>query len=330
MLANPKLNSLELSRSELIGSGSKQIEKKEQKKLNKANEKQATIDLMLKRSDIWQASQCQFSTSAGYRTGFTELDKQLPDGGWPKVGVCEVFSFGFGQGELCLVSPLLRQLIPSTLASSHNAPNDAVHCNARAQGDSFVLLIAPPLIPYAPTLEQQGIDSKKVLWLKTQERKEQLWALEQALSSGACPLVIAWLSHLSVTEARRLQLASEKGKSLAIFFLPTKQAHEAHPVLLKLSLATHKESANDAVSSLGLQRIALLKRRGAWAHSTVDIKLLPERLQASFHLLSQKNTADTRQDGAYKNGAHQSHFSGVHASSPSFQHPPIGPVSCSG
>lgn len=265
--------------------GENQIDEEQRGKAPRG-EKRVSIDMLLERNDLWQASQCKANSTGGYRTGFSELDEQLPDRGWPTSGVCEIFSFGFGQGELCFIYPLLREIVPKHVNSQHRDERSQHNRSQsdRIQNDSFVLLIAPPLIPYAPTLEQEGIDSKRLLWLKSQERKEQLWALEQALSSGACPLVVAWLTHLSVAEARRLQLASEKGNSLAIFYLPHKQSYAAHPVVLKLSLSTHKASANDAISNLGLQRISLLKRRGAWARSSVDIKLLPERLLASFNL----------------------------------------------
>ncbi len=205
---------------------------------------QESIALLLQRNDLWQASQRLDSSDAGYRTGFKELDAQLPHHGWPRVGICEVFSQGFAQGELSLVFALLRQLCPI-----------AQHQVDAAESD-LVLLVNPPLVPYVPTLVQEGVDATKLLCVQTQSRKEQLWSLEQALSSGSCPLVLAWLEHLTTSEVRRLQLASEKGQSLAIIYLPTAQVSEPHPVALKLALGIYDaQTKHQAPRSQGVAEI---------------------------------------------------------------------------
>jgi cell division inhibitor SulA/protein ImuA len=80
-----------------------------------------------------------------------------------------------------------------------------------------------------------------------------LWAAEQALGSAACGGVLAWPREIGFAQLRRLQLAAEGGRCLAVLFRPTEAAREPSPAVLRIGLAT-------AAGGLAL---SLLKRRGA-------------------------------------------------------------------
>jgi len=43
-------------------------------------------------------------------TGFPELDRYLPGGGWPTGAIIEVFVDGYGIGELALLMPAVVSL----------------------------------------------------------------------------------------------------------------------------------------------------------------------------------------------------------------------------
>ena len=82
--------------------------------------------------------------------------------------------------------------------------------------------INPPFVPYAPALARAGIDIGKVLLVYPKSHREALWALEQALKSGASSAALTWLdeSALKTTEIRRLQLAAVTGSTWTTLFVP--------------------------------------------------------------------------------------------------------------
>ena len=63
-----------------------------------------------------------------------------------------------------------------------------------------------------------------------------LWALEQALGSGACDAVLGWVRQVKPRDIRRLQLAAERGRSLGVLFRPRRVSREASAAVLRLSV----------------------------------------------------------------------------------------------
>ena len=68
-----------------------------------------------------------------------------------------------------------------------------------------------------------------------------LWALEQALRSGACEMALAWLPRASPRAIRRLQLAAEQGRALGVLYRSQRFAHLASPAMLRVLLDPLKE-----------------------------------------------------------------------------------------
>ena len=83
-----------------------------------------------------------------------------------------------------------------------------------------------------------------------------LWALEQALRSGACEIALAWLPRASPRAIRRLQLAAEQGRALGVLYRSQRFTHVASPAMLRVLL--------DPIAEPGRQgaRLRLLKSRG--------------------------------------------------------------------
>ena len=180
---------------------------------------------------IWRGSQLARGCP-GIASGFAALDAELPGGGWPCGALTEILPQHEGIGELRILGPALAQLA--------------------AQG-KFIAWIAPPYLPYAPALDAAGIDLARVVIVKTARDGDSLWAAEQALGSAACGGVLAWPREIHYTQLRRLQLAAEGGRCLAMLFRPTEAAREPSPAVLRIALAT-------AAGGLAL---SILKRRGA-------------------------------------------------------------------
>ncbi|WP_169306990.1 translesion DNA synthesis-associated protein ImuA [Ferrimonas sediminicola] len=199
------------------------------------------VDSLLKRDDLWLASQWQ-QEPCGIATGFPGLDRHLARQGWPNCGVVEVLVADPGSGEVLLLQSLMTP----------------------AQ-DQWLLLICPPFVPYAPAWSRK-LDLSRLLCLTELDRKEQLWAAEQALASGSCQRVLLWLDALSVSESRRLQLAAERGDSVALVFLPLALEQQSHPVGLRLRLTPEPAG----------HRLQILKQRGGWPQSPQRLPLAPQ------------------------------------------------------
>ena len=181
---------------------------------------------------IWRGSELARTGCPGIASGFAALDAELPGGGWPCGALTEILPQHEGIGELRILGPALAQLA--------------------AQG-KFIAWIAPPYLPYAPALAAAGIDLERVLIVKTSRDGDSLWAAEQALRSAACGGVLAWPRDIRYTQLRRLQLAAEDSRCLAVLFRPTQAAREPTPAVLRIALAT----------SAGGLALSILKRRGA-------------------------------------------------------------------
>ena len=189
----------------------------------------AKLARLLEHPAIWRGRSA--AHHRGLPTGFAALDAYLPGKGWPRTGLIEILVSRFGSGELYLLLPALATL-------------------TRAAAARWCVWVAPPLMPFAPALASQGVALDRVAVVGG---ARPLWALEQALGSGACDVALAWARQPKAREIRRLQLAAERGRSLGVLFRPRRAAREASAAVLRLSL----EPITAGV------RITLLKGRGA-------------------------------------------------------------------
>ncbi|WP_174997219.1 damage-inducible protein [Pandoraea iniqua] len=108
-----------------------------------------TLPLSSLPAGLWRASELAQYHRAGQPTGFAALDAELPGAGWPHGAVTELLSERPGIGEWRLLAPALRDL---------------------TQAGQPVMVIAPPMLPYAPALAGWGIDLR---WLSVVTRPER-------------------------------------------------------------------------------------------------------------------------------------------------------------
>ncbi len=72
-----------------------------------------------------------------------------------------------------------------------------------------------------PSALAEYADPARFLFGKGKTQTDVLWMAEEALRSGATPLVVAQLTErLDLTAGRRLQLAAEIGRSRGLFLIP--------------------------------------------------------------------------------------------------------------
>lgn len=195
---------------------------------------------LLQRQSVWRGSAPAPVAGAALASGFAELDRALPGGGWPVGGLTEIFCERDGIGEVQLV-------LPAFAALTREAKR--------------VAWIAPPHLPYAPALAAAGLDLSHLAVVRAPGRRDALWAAEQVLRSGACQALLAWLPQARYAELRRLAVAAESGRAFVALFRPLLATAEPSPAVLRLLLEPN-----------GTRLAAhVLKRRGAPVEVPLDI-----------------------------------------------------------
>ena len=200
----------------------------------------ASVEDLLQQNSttLWRAQEKAHVASpanVGLPTGYAALDRCLPGGGWPRQGLIEILSDQRGIGELRLLMPVLARLCGEG-------------CQSRTGG--WITWVSPPHQPYAPALAAWGIDLARVLIVRAGAATE--WAMGQALRSEACNAVLGWSNPRDPPALRRLQLAAEQSRCLAVVFRPIGAGLTPSPAVLRLALLGGEE---------GLQ-VRIVKSRG--------------------------------------------------------------------
>ncbi len=198
----------------------------------------SSLDKLLANPRVWRGRD-PAGQKAGLASGYPELDRCLPGGGWPPASLTEILTAQYGIGELRLLMPALARL------SAASPPQDFTE-------PGWIAWVAPPFQPYPPALQQCGIDLSRMLIVRPKNAGEILWSAEQALSSGTCAAVLLWPETLDDQASRRLQLAAEKGRSWAIAFRPLAARQQNSAAALRLELHSNGQGT----------RVHILKSRG--------------------------------------------------------------------
>jgi len=192
----------------------------------------AALEAVLHRHPVWRGAGLASPTAPSVPSGYPALDRELPGGGWPAGALSEILCARQGVGELQLVLPALAAL-------------------SQAQGR--VAWLAPPHLPYAPALAAAGMRLEFLTVVRAPGRRDALWAAEQVLRAGACRALLLWLPRAGYAELKRLALAAETGKSVAMLFRAPQVAQESSPAPLRLALEPEGEQL----------AVRILKRRGS-------------------------------------------------------------------
>lgn len=204
---------------------------------------------------VWRGGELEAAPRVVHPTGHAALDQELPGGGWPEGVLTEVLHDGEGLGE---VSFLARAMVSA------------------AREDRLVAWVSPPRLPYAPALAQSGLALDRSLVVRPLTHEDALWAAEQALRSGACGALAFWPERLakSVDYAwlRRLQMAAEAGRALAVLFRSTAALPLSTPAHLRVALFAR----DGAVSA------RIVKRRGPPLAAPIALRAPFERSGCAF------------------------------------------------
>jgi cell division inhibitor SulA/protein ImuA len=202
----------------------------------------ATVAELAQLPGVWRGGELEHAVKPVVATGYEALDRELPGGGWPTGTLTEVLHDTVGIGEVSFLAGAL----------------------ARASADDrLIAWIDPPHLPYAPALAQSGLALERCLVVRPAHREDSLWAAEQALRSGACGAVLFWLAHDEYAWLRRLQMAAEAGRAMAVLFRSTAAQRLSTPAHLRVSLSREA----------GALRIRIPKRRGPPLDSPIALAI---------------------------------------------------------
>jgi len=183
---------------------------------------------------VWRAGQLGHGAIRALGSLHPELDAELPGQGWPIGMLTELIGREAGIGELRLLMPALRRL---------------------TRERRIVVLLGPPLTPYAPALADFGIDLDYLVIIDARNPADRLWAIEQTLRSASFGALLAWLprAHTRPEHLRRLQSAAQGTTGPVFLFRDLSAQMEPSPAPLRLLLLPLPA---DRLS------VRILKRRG--------------------------------------------------------------------
>lgn len=184
------------------------------------------LERLLQHPSLWRAGGQANPNRRVIPSGHSELDARLPGGGWPFPALIELLVERWGVGELDLLIPALRRLT-----------TDAAGSRVRT-----LAWLNPPYIPYAPALTERGLNPADALVTAPLSTVQTLWATEQALRSGACAAVLAWVDRAATPSLRRLKLAAQEGGCLGMLFRSPRARTQASPANLRLALTPGAEA----------------------------------------------------------------------------------------
>jgi protein ImuA len=89
-----------------------------------------------------------------------------------------------------------------------------------ASGDRAIVWSDPERRLYPPAIAAAGIPLSRLLLLRPKNEADELWALTECLRCCGVGVALACPKQLSTIEARRLQLAAERGGGIGLLLRP--------------------------------------------------------------------------------------------------------------
>jgi len=209
--------------------------------------KPVTLEQLLRRGDIWRGHSRVFISQEVCSSGFSEFDKALLNGGWPKGSLieccCQHDAF---TGEWLMFRPAITAL-------------------CKKYPEYFLVLLNPPAIPFAPALIQRGIPLNQLLVVESKSKQDFIACFTEFTRSAHCLMLLSWQTpySLNYTELRKCQLASTEGRSIYTLFRPNYAKNQSSPAPLRITLE---------FESTALQ-IEIFKQRGLFNNRRVAIPL---------------------------------------------------------
>lgn len=211
----------------------------------KKSETGVSLDVLLRRKDVWRGHSQKFIAQEVIDTGHDALNALLLHGGWPQGCLVELGQTHFSGAWFLLSAAARIQL---------------------EKPESGVLgLLNPPEQPCAINLLQMALPLEDVLLLRPQNKAEFIASFVELAKSPACSMIMAWSPRqaLSYAELRKCQLATQEQAGLYVLFRHIKSMQQSSPAALRLILSLKAES----------MYISLLKQKGRRPGDSVKLAL---------------------------------------------------------
>lgn len=148
-------------------------------------------------------------------SGISALDDLLPEGGWRKGSVTEIFADMNDDSAMNLILPTFVNL---------------------SQEKKWLGWVSPPHFLNKSKIANSGVSPSRVLLVHPRATANGLWAVEQALRVGTFSAVMIWMTGGNACDLQRLQLAAEEGECLVFVFRHGRHAQQASPAAIRLRL----------------------------------------------------------------------------------------------
>ncbi len=199
------------------------------------NETEISLDGLIKsQTMLWRGNRKSHTSNQSIETGFEELDRFLPTGGWPSNSFTEIVVEHWGNGEFQILIPLLVRV---------------------SQQSSPVVFIAPPHIPYAPALENAGVLLDKLIIIDDGINANDLWwTAEKVLRHPECGMALIWPKNQNSRHTRRLQLAASTAKNPGFLFRCGTPIQSPAPLRIQLARSADCVTVHILKSRFGWQQ----------------------------------------------------------------------------
>lgn len=194
---------------------------------------------------VWRGDELGRQPATVVPTGWQQLDRELPGGGWPSQSLTEVLASQPAVVEWRLLSPALRHI---------------------AERGGQIVVVAPPRQPFLPGLQHEGLDERRFVWVQAEAPAERLWVSEQLIKANACGAIVAWLPQARPEQLRRLQVYAQSCEGLVFLCRPEAARHESSAAPLRIH------------AGFGLDwelRLQILKRRGPTLDDPIALPSIP-------------------------------------------------------
>jgi protein ImuA len=120
------------------------------------------LEQIMLRGDTWRGDFPVMESESGLDTGYSMLNDALAANGWPCKGLIEVCQQGFNQQEWYLFTPAI------------------------CKSDGLIILLNPPLVPFAHGLIISGVDLERVRIVRSLRSEDFIASFVELCRTSAC------------------------------------------------------------------------------------------------------------------------------------------------
>lgn len=173
-----------------------------------------------------------------------------------------------------LAAHALHEVAGETLSQSDDAAATlfAAGAAARSSSGGTILWVMARSDLFAPGLSQAGLSPGRLLQVEARRDEDALAVIEEGLRHGGLSAVVGEVSRIGMTATRRLQLAAEEGRTMAVLLRRWKR-NGADPLVESSAAVTRwrigcAPSTPLPVAGVGRPRwsVALVRQRGGDPH----------------------------------------------------------------